>query len=179
MDDEDLSIYSWLTDLYRWKCCSGCIVNRRWGWSPRGFLCRVRSINIRSKKHNILSALSKDGYIVINIFQGFYILNRFEFFIFCYVLFRIYFWPLFLSVLVVDNCSIYNEQVISLFKILFSMKFNISSLEIVSAYRTVQRYYSYTPSLLTRFQPYRRDISRVKSLYTKKSSDGEDIWRWL
>jgi len=137
----------------------------------------MRSINIRSKKHNILSALSKDGYIVINIFQGFYILNRFEFFIFYYVLPRTNSWPLSLNILVVDNCSTYNKQIISLFKILFSMKSNVSSLETISACRIVRRYYFYIPFLFTRFQLYRRDISRVKNLYTKKSNDGDDIWR--
>ena len=139
----------------------------------------MRSINIKSKRHNILPALSKNGYIAIDIFQGFYTLNRFESFISYHVLPRTNPWSLPLSVLVVDNCSTHNEQVISLFKILFSIKSNISSLETTSACRTVRRYCSYTLSLLTRFQPYRRDISRVKSLYTKKSSDGDDIWRWL
>ena len=157
------------------SACSGRIINCRWGWSSRDFSCRVRNINTRSKKYSILSAFSKDGYIAVDIFQGFYIFNRFEFFIFYYVLFRMNSWPFSLNIPVVDNCSIYNKQVISLFKILFSIKSNISSLEIVNAYQTVRRYYSYTLSLLTRFQPYRRDISRVESLYTKKSSDGEDI----
>jgi transposase len=92
--------------------CSGRTQNRRWGWSPRGFPCRVRRMNSTSKRWSILPALSKDGYIAVDMFQGSYNAERFESFVACHVLPRMNPWPLPRSVLVVDNVSTHRPEVI-------------------------------------------------------------------
>lgn len=55
--------------------------DRRYGWSPRGFPCRIRNPCKRSKRWSILPALSVDGYIAVDIFQGSYTAARFNEFV--------------------------------------------------------------------------------------------------
>jgi transposase len=91
--------------------CSGRTANRRFGWSPRGFPCRVRRINIKSKRWSILPALSQDGYIAVDMFQGSYNGDRFKSFVSCHVLPKMNPWPLPRSVIIVDNASTHNHEV--------------------------------------------------------------------
>ena len=48
--------------------CSGRTANRRFGWSSRDYPCRARRVNIKSKRWSILSALTQDGYLAVDIF---------------------------------------------------------------------------------------------------------------
>ncbi|OAG33765.1 hypothetical protein AYO21_12170 [Fonsecaea monophora] len=44
--------------------------DRKYGWSPRGVPCRVRAFNRRSIRWSILPALTIDGWLDYEIFQG-------------------------------------------------------------------------------------------------------------
>jgi hypothetical protein len=55
--------------------------DRRWGWAPKGEEAIKETILKRTKNWSILPAYSIDGYIDFEIFQGIYIMLRFEDFI--------------------------------------------------------------------------------------------------
>jgi len=107
-----------MTKVCQWKAeqiifldesaCSGRTVNRRWGWSPRGYACRVKETSIRSSRYSILPALSIDGYIAIDIFEGSYNKERFNSFVANHVLPKMNSESLSRSVLVIDNTNSYN-----------------------------------------------------------------------
>ena len=88
--DEDLRA-SWMATISQYEAehlvfldetaCNGRTPNRRWGWSPRGFPCRARRFNTNSKRWSILPALSVEGYVAVDMFQGSFTGERFKSFV--------------------------------------------------------------------------------------------------
>ena len=86
---------------------------RRRGWSPRGFPCRVRRRGRRSKRWLLLRVLNVDGYLAWEIYQDSFTTERFNAFIEIFVLplMRPYSEGAPCCVLVMDNHSIhYSEE---------------------------------------------------------------------
>ena len=118
--DEDLRV-SWMATISQYEAehlvfldetaCNGRTPNRRWGWSPRGFPCKPRRLSSNSKRWSILPALSVEGYIAIDMFQGSYTGERFKSFISCHLLPRMNPWPLPQSVLICDNAGCHDREV--------------------------------------------------------------------
>ena len=104
--------------------------DKRYSWSSHDYLCRVRTFCKRSKRWNILSALSMNRYIAVNIFQNFYIIKRFNKFIQLQILFVCQSE----HILVMNNTSIhcseylkwicYTEKMKIIFLSLYSSNFN-------------------------------------------------------
>lgn len=86
-------------------------MDRRMGWSPRGFPCRVQMPGKRSVRWSILPAISIDGYISWEIYQGSIDQERFNSFI-SKLLLIMSPWPGPRSVLVMDNHSTHHSEAI-------------------------------------------------------------------
>jgi hypothetical protein len=107
----------WMIKMSKWDpedvvfldetACTGRTPNRRWGWSSRGYACRVRRVNIKIKRWSILPAFLMDGYIAVEYFQGSFNTERFNVFVRNEVLPRMR--PG--MILAVDNASSHNEEV--------------------------------------------------------------------
>ena len=78
--------------------------DRRWGWSPRGVVCRVLQDSPRSNRWSILPAIGINGYLEYEIFHGSFTSERFENFIHKLLL-KMNRFPLPRSVLVMDNVA--------------------------------------------------------------------------
>ena len=78
--------------------------DRRWGWSPRGVVCRVLQDSPRSNRWSILPAIGINGYLEYEIFHGSFTSERFENFIHK-LLPKMNRFPLPRSVLVMDNVA--------------------------------------------------------------------------
>ncbi len=86
-------------------------MNRRMGWSPRGFPCRVRMPGHYSVRWSILPAITIEGYISWDIYQGSINGERFNRFI-EQLLLIMNPWPGKYSVLVMDNHSTHHSEAI-------------------------------------------------------------------
>ena len=78
--------------------------DRRWGWSPRGVVCRVLQDSPRSNRWSILPAIGINGYLEYEIYHGSFTSERFENFI-KKLLPKMNQFPLPRSVLVMDNVA--------------------------------------------------------------------------
>ena len=78
--------------------------DRRWGWSPRGVVCRMAQDSPRSNRWSILPAIGINGYLEYEIFHGSFTSERFENFIHKLLL-KMNRFPLPRSVLVMDNVA--------------------------------------------------------------------------
>jgi len=121
------------------------------------FPCKPRRLNSNSKRWSILPALSVEGYIAIDIFQGSYTGERFKSFISCHLLPRMNPWPLPQSVLICDNASCHDREV--------SCPHDWGDTDLVmtetsSSRRSLRRHCPYASSLFPRPQPYRGDFPR-------------------
>jgi hypothetical protein len=93
------------------SAADGRTLNRRMGWSSRGFPCRVRRESIKIKRWSIFLALDENGYFAISMFQGSFNKERFMYFVSTAVLPRMNAFPGPRSVMVVDNGSAHNRDV--------------------------------------------------------------------
>ena len=82
--------------------------DRRWGWSPRGVVCRVAQDSPRSSRWSILPTIGINGYLEYEIFHGSFTSERFENFI-MKLLGKMNRFPLPRSVLVMDNVATHHS----------------------------------------------------------------------
>ena len=82
--------------------------DRRWGWCPRGVVCRVTQDSPRSSRWSILPAIGINGYLEYEIFHGSFTSERFENFI-VKLLPKMNRFPLPRSVLVMDNVATHHS----------------------------------------------------------------------
>lgn len=90
---------------------SGRSSGRKRGWSPIGFPLRVPRSGLKGSRCSILPALTIDGYLALDIFEGSFNTERFNDFIRCHVLPRCGAHGEPRSVLVIDNCSTHHSEV--------------------------------------------------------------------
>lgn len=83
---------------------------RRYGWSPRGYPCRVRRTSKRSKRWSILPAITLEGYVAWRVYHGSFTTALFNEFIEQQLLPFMRPFPAPCSVLVMDNHSIHHSE---------------------------------------------------------------------
>jgi hypothetical protein len=118
------------------NACCGHTINGCWECSLQNFLCRARRIDTKSKRYNILPALLKKEYISVDIFQDSYNTARFKFFVSCNVFSKTNSWSQSLSVLIVDNASIYNYEVNARFRDFLSLRTDLILIGLSNARRS-------------------------------------------
>jgi transposase len=85
--------------------------DRRWGWSPRGVVCRMKQDSPRSSRWSILPAIGINGYLEYEIYHGSFTSERFENFI-MKLLRKMNPYPLPRSVLVMDNVASHHSPLV-------------------------------------------------------------------
>jgi transposase len=183
VQDEDLRA-SWMATISQYEAehlvfldetaCNGRTPNRCYGWSPRGFPCRARRFNTNSKRWSILPALSVEGYLAVDVFQGSFTGERFKSFVSCHVLPRMNPWPLPQSVMICDNASCHDREVRS--RPLGWDDVGLIMIGTSSSRRSLRCNSPHAPSLFSKPQSYRGDLPRPQSLYTEASRDGQRVW---
>ena len=83
--------------------------DRKYGWSPKGKPCRVRTPGRRSKRWSILPALGINGFLHFEVYHGSYNTDRFNDFV-ERLLEKMNPFPLPRSVLVLDNARIHHSD---------------------------------------------------------------------